>query len=855
MLSLTIDNRTIECRPDASVLDAAREAGIYIPTLCSHPDLPAGCGAAPSQTVYRGAATRIDTSSHEAFSGCRLCLVEADGAPAQACHTPVRGGLVVRTDSPQIRGARQDSLARILAIHPHACLMCPNREGCDRLQCSLNVPPKERCCSKFAYCEVRRVSDYVGIKPDTPRFVYENLPDLREEPLFTRDYNLCIGCARCVRACAQLRGVGALGFVNSNGRAIVGSLQSTLPESDCKFCTACVEVCPTGTLMDKRPVVRGKTAAPLVTGGEREHALVPCRAACPAMTDVPRYVRLVAEGKYAEATAVIRERAPFPGVLGYVCFHPCEDACRRGEVNEAVSICALKRFAAENDTGLWKQNLARPKPTGKRVAIVGSGPAGLTAAYFLARRGHAVTVFEAAPEAGGMMRYGIPRHRLPREVLDKEIAEIAAQGVEIRTQARIGGPISLGQLRRDSDALFLAVGASLSKRISVEGSELDGVLWGVDFLRDAAQNAPPAGSIGDGRVSGQAPLGRVIVIGGGNVAIDVAMTARRLGARDVQLACLERREEMPAFEAEIAEAEAEGIRIHTSWGPKQIRGAGDRVAGIEMKRCSAVFDDAGRFNPRYDESATTSFDCDTVILAIGQTTDLTFLDGTIETRGAGIRVESATLATNVPGIFAGGEVAVGPSSVVSSIAAGRRAAMAIDKYLGGAGEIEEKLVDAGYGTARLGHDGGFAGWPRAPMPLLPVADRVAGFALVALGYDAAQARREASRCLQCDLRLAISAPVLPPEEWLAFVADKIAGAPEADGVYRLLDADKNIIKISGVQNLRRALEEQLASNSKARYFDFEEERMYTQRESELLQAYLQQHGRMPEGNDELADLF
>ncbi len=353
----------------------------------------------------------------------------------------------------------------------------------------------------------------------------------------------------------------------------------------------------------------------------------------------------------------------------------------------------------------------------------------------------------------------------------------------------------------------------------------------------------------------QPNLGRVIVIGGGNVAIDVAMTARRLGTSDVQIACLEKRDEMPAFDSEIAAAEAEGIRIHTSWGPKKVLGSNGCATGIELKRCTVVFDDDKRFNPRYDESVTASFECDTIILAIGQTTDLTFLDGTIETRGAGIRVDEATLATNVVGIHAGGEVAVGPSSVIQSIAAGRRAAIAMDKYLGGAGNIEEKLVDAGYGSPRIGRDDNFAAWQRVAMPTLPVADRVTGFALIDLGYDEARARREAARCLQCDLRLTISAPVLPPEEWLAFAAEKVATAPEVDGVYQLLDADKNIIKIAGVQNLRGALEEQLASNSKAKYFVFEEERMYTQRESELLQQYLQQHGKLPEGNDELADLF
>jgi hypothetical protein len=346
-----------------------------------------------------------------------------------------------------------------------------------------------------------------------------------------------------------------------------------------------------------------------------------------------------------------------------------------------------------------------------------------------------------------------------------------------------------------------------------------------------------------------------MVIGGGNVAMDVAMTARRFGASDVQIACLEKREEMPAFDSEIAAAEAEGIRIHTSWGPKKVLGNNGRATGIELKRCTDVFDEDRRFNPRYDDAVTTSFECDTIILAVGQTTDLSFLDSAVETRGAGIRVDDATLAANVPGIFAGGEVTVGPSSVIQSIAAGRRAAIAMDRYLGGTGDIEEKLADAGYGAPRIGRDDDFAAWQRVAMPTLPVAERIAGFALIDWGYDEARARREAARCLQCDLRLTISAPVLPPEAWLAFGAEKIATVPEVNGVYQLLDANKHIIRIAGVQNLRGALAEQLASNSQAQFFVFQAERMYTQRESELLQQYLQQHGKLPEGNDELADLY
>jgi NADPH-dependent glutamate synthase beta subunit-like oxidoreductase len=848
MPTLTIDNHTIQSRADASVLDAARAANIHIPTLCSHPDLPIGRGTKSVSAVYRG-ATRIESATLGEFDGCGLCLVEVDDEIAHACDTRACDGMSVKTNSGAVRRARQQNLGKILATHPHACLTCPNREGCDRIQCSMNVPVPERCCAKFAYCELRRVADYIGIPQDTPRFVYQNLPIVRDEPLFARDYNLCIGCTRCVRVCSDVRGVGALGFVRDDGRAMVGALAPTLAASACKFCTACVEVCPTGALMDVG-----------LPKAERDAALVPCRAACPAMTDVPRYVRLIAQGKYAEATAVVRERAPLPTVLGYVCPHPCEDACRRAKINAPISICALKRFAAENDNGLWKQSLQKPTPTGKRIAVIGSGPAGLTAAYFLTRRGHAVTVFEAASEAGGMMRYGIPTFRLPREILDRDIAEIAAQGVEIKTNARVQ---SLDAVRAQHDAVFIAIGASLSKRIPLEGTELDGVLWGVEFLQQAvichseqSEESPAVMEILRS-AQGDRPnaLGRVVVIGGGNVAIDVAMTALRLGATSVQLACLESRAEMPAFESEIQEAIAEEVQINVSWGPKKILGTNGRVTGIELKRCTAVFDEQKRFNPSYDETITTTMECDTVILAIGQTTDLSFLNGGVATRGAGIQVDDATLATNVLGVFAGGEVSSGSGSVIQAIAAGRKAARAIDRYLDGAGVLEEKLVDPGYGAPFIGRDEGFAERARAAMPALPLDDSRKTFALINLGFGEMTARAEAARCLQCDLRLTIVPPVLPPAPWIALTAEKIAAVPAADGVLQLLDADKNVIRILGTQNLRQALEEQLATNPDARYFIYEEDRMYTQRESELLQHYLQQHGKLPPGNDELADLF
>jgi len=506
-------------------------------------------------------------------------------------------------------------------------------------------------------------------------------------------------------------------------------------------------------------------------------------------------------------------------------------------VNEPIAICALKRLAAEYDTGPER---AKGVPTGKRVAIVGSGPAGLAAAYYLARMGHGVTLFEAGRELGGMMQAAIPGYRLPQEVLEREIAGVT-QGVEVVTGTRIGEDLSLEDLRAEYDAIFLALGAQLSRQLAIEGIESEGVLWGLDFLRAVKQGEGP-------KVKEKA-----LVIGGGNVALDVALSALRLGAKEVQLACLERREEMPAHEWEVEEAIEEGVVLNLSWGPRRILGDG-RVRGVDLVRCTSVFDEEGRFKPCYDESVTSTIETDMVILAIGQTSDLSFLDSHLQTTRAGAISVDAKSQTSLLGVFAGGEVVSGPASVIEAIASGRQAAISIDEYLGGEGVLHEPSLEVGK-DPWLGREEGFADRHRVQMPSLPLERRVKGFEQIELGFDEAQAMEEASRCLRCDLRLEISPVVFPPERWLPFEADNVGAVPEIEGVFQLLDEEKKVIYIKGTMNLRQDLEEQLLTRERARYFICEEDPMYTKRESELLQKFLQQHGRLPEGNDELEDLF
>jgi NADH-quinone oxidoreductase subunit F len=460
----------------------------------------------------------------------------------------------------------------------------------------------------------------------------------------------------------------------------------------------------------------------------------PCSHVCPANIDVPRYIRFIAQGKPAEAVAVIREKIPFPAVCGLVCFHPCEAKCRRAQLEEAIAIRILKGYAAQHDTGLWKGKLKLAPATGKRVAIVGSGPAGLTAAYYLARQGHSVTVFEAMPEPGGMMRVGIPDYRLPKDALRGEIKEIENIGVKIRTNTRVDSVEKL--FKEGYQAIFLAIGAHQGLKIGVEGEDSPRVMECVNFLRDV--------SLGKKVEVGN----KVAIIGGGNAAIDAARTALRLGAKEVTIVYRRTAAEMPASPEEIKEAVAEGVNIDYLVAPSRIISRNGKVdlANIRMKL--GEIDASGRRRPEPIEGSELTTSYDTIIAAIGQRPEVPGQFNLSLGRGNTIEVDPETLATSREGVFAGGDAVSGPASVIEAIAAGRQAAISIDKYLGGSGDITETLAPPEGELPPLEEAG--EQW-RPSMLTVPAEQRLSNFVQVELGYNDEMAIEEAKRCLRCDL--------------------------------------------------------------------------------------------------------
>ena len=471
----------------------------------------------------------------------------------------------------------------------------------------------------------------------------------------------------------------------------------------------------------------------------------PCQAGCPIHNDIPAYMAKLRDGQLEEAVQILISSNPLAAVMGRVCSHYCEEECNRVDYDEPVSIRSVERYLG--DYALENVDTFYPAPaveSGKTVAVVGAGPAGLTAAYFLRQQGHAVTVYDQMPEAGGMLSYSIPAYRLPKSVVRTQVSALEGMGIQFKLGACIGPDgLTLQDLRATCQAVFLATGLWNGKKLRVEKGEL--LDSGLEFLINVQTgNAKPVGQ-------------RVLVIGGGSVAVDVAITARRSGAQQVTMACLESLETMPAIPDDIVQAHEEGITILPSWGPQRVVEQDGKLVGMELVRCASVFDEHGRFAPVFDNAVKTIVEVDQVLVAIGQSADLSYAGSSLSTARGMIVAEKETAATSLDGVFAGGDVTGAVATVVQAMAAGKKAAVAIDAYL--TGKNNNAPTSAGK-TPLVINQAALTASSRVAAPLVPVAQRtLRGEDSQTLPSQAMEA--ETLRCANCGC-VAVSASDLAP---------------------------------------------------------------------------------------------
>jgi heterodisulfide reductase subunit A-like polyferredoxin len=528
-----------------------------------------------------------------------------------------------------------------------------------------------------------------------------------------------------------------------------------IDEEKCTACGQCTEACPVNipnqfdrNLGTRKAIAKYYAQATPNIFGILKSGHAPCKVECPANVNVQGYVQLIKKKEYLKAVNLIRERNPLSAICGRVCTHPCELKCTRGNLDSPIAIRLLKRFASDMEMEMLAEGKLSlpekksPPAEANRVAIIGAGPSGLTAAADLADRGLAITVYEATGVAGGMLRWGIPEYRLPKNILDYEVELVRRKGVDFIFNKLVGVDITLEKIRDSYDAIYISIGVQNSRKLGVAGEDKTGISYGVEFLKRAADksNLPDV-------------KGKVVVIGGGNVAVDVARSALRLGAGKVEMVCLEQRDEMPALPEEVEATLAEGIKIHNGWGPKRMLGE-VTVSGIEFKRCTTVFDKDGHFNPTYDEKDTMTMETDRVIVAIGQSLDRQFINNSgLNTERGLFKVDPVTLETSLKGVFTGGDAVSGPSSVIQAVADGIRAAESIARFI----NHEDMRTDRFESTIKplpqelLPTLKGKIKTPRAVQECTPAAGRTCNFNEIEKGLTEEAALAEAERCLNCAL--------------------------------------------------------------------------------------------------------
>lgn len=576
-------------------------------------------------------------------------------------------------------------------------------------------------------------------------------------------------CNCNINVCYALRTSQLFNTPNMSRSAYVARTES----DKCVACGRCVEYCPAGAVklgqkLCKKDGSKVKYPKHILPDNHkwseanwdenyRDTARIncystgtaPCKTACPAHIGIQGYLKMASEGRYTEALELIKKENPFPAVCGRICNKRCEAACTRGTIDEAIAIDEVKKFIAQKDLDAKVRFIPKkviPSNRGEfsqKIAIIGGGPAGLSCAFYLAEKGYRPTVFEKNKLAGGMLVYGIPAFKLEKDVVAAEIDVMKEMGVEIKTGVEVGKDVTIAQLREQGyKAFYIAIGCQGGRKAGVPGEDAEGVMTAVDFLRTVADNH-------DYKVSG-----KTVVVGGGNVAIDVSRTAWRCGGTDLQQFCLEQRNEMPATVEEIEEAEEEGIKINCGWGPKEILTEGGKVKGIVFKKCLSVFDENHKFAPKYDEADTIAVECENVFLSIGQAIvwgDMLAGSKVELGRGNGVLADALTYQTAEPDIFAGGDVYTGPKFAIDAIAAGKKAAVSIHRFV------------QPHSTMTIGRDKrefielnkedilveGYDNTPRQVPGKKTAAEVGSNFKETKLCFTEEQIKKETARCLSC----------------------------------------------------------------------------------------------------------